>query len=366
MALTERKARPEKVLKLVTDIDDASITSRKRLKGVFLEKDKEQMKSYIQDLEKTIILNKGIISDLLSNETPNTVHKNTIRKLNRENSELQGKVKELIRERDSAQARLLVSEQLVAELRSREGDLELHFAEKSREMLEQLSIKEYVVQSFEKRLRKAVILLQKYKEHDVNIRFLLRELAEDGSEKKSMKNVVEENEILLKIMKEIYAKIEHFEQELHCLANDKSSEFLLSDSPQVRLSEKSVSARRELYKVETYAKAINDLLVKLKKDKLAIERNFMKTRDESRNVSSLNTRLSKKLERANEELKLSKRKDRVAHVVRKEGKRCRKGSVAEERTGLNDEQNFGDMSSIIEDCKENEFFSFYQDINEES
>eukprot|EP00826_Nyctotherus_ovalis_P023373 TRINITY_DN1795_c0_g9_i1.p1 TRINITY_DN1795_c0_g9~~TRINITY_DN1795_c0_g9_i1.p1 ORF type:complete len:367 (+),score=121.19 TRINITY_DN1795_c0_g9_i1:200-1300(+) len=366
MALTERKARPEKVLKLVTDIDDASITSRKRLKGVFLEKDKQQMKSYIQDLEKTILLNKGIISDLLSNEASNAVYKNTIKKLNRENSELQGKVKELIRERDSVQARLLVCEQMAEELKGREADLEQHYADKSREMLEQLSIKEYVVQSFERRLRKAVILLQKYKEHDVNIRFLLRELAEDGSKKKSMKNVVEENEILLKIMKEIYAKIEHFEQELHCLAHGKSSEFLLSDSPQVRLNEKSVSAKRELNKVETYAKAINDLLVKLKKDKLAIEHNFMKTREENRNVSSLNTRLSKKLDRASEELRLAKRKDRVAHVVKKETKRCRRSSVTEERTELNDEQNFGDMSSIIEDCRENEFFSFFQDINEES
>jgi len=365
MALTERSAKPDKLLQLVTDIDDVSITSRKRLKGIFLEKDKQQMKSYIKDLEKTILLNKEIISDLLSSEASNAVFKNTIKKLNKENSDLQIKVKELIKERDTVQAKLLMCEQMVEEFKSKESDLEKHYAEKSREMLEQLSMKEYVVQSYERRLRKSISLLQKYKEQDVNIRFLLRELAEDGTEKKSMKNMVEENETLLKIMKELYAKIEHFEQELHCMAYEKSSEFFLSDNLQVKLKEKAMTSRRELNKVETYAKGINELIVKLKREKLVIENKIIKMKEANSNMNSLNMRLSQNLLAKKEELKSYKRKNKVPHTLNKPTAKIRKNSQTQKKTGLNDERNFGDVSSIIEDHKEHEFFSFYQDINDD-
>eukprot|EP00826_Nyctotherus_ovalis_P059504 TRINITY_DN8282_c0_g1_i1.p1 TRINITY_DN8282_c0_g1~~TRINITY_DN8282_c0_g1_i1.p1 ORF type:complete len:365 (+),score=89.14 TRINITY_DN8282_c0_g1_i1:183-1277(+) len=363
MAMTERSVKPGKVLKLVTEVDDASVNSRKRLKGTFLEKDKQQMRDYIKDLEKTLALNKEIISELLSAESSSATHKNTITKLNKENCELQKKVKDLIKERDNVQSRLLVCEQMIEEFKCHENGLEQQYEEKAREMLEQLSMKEYVVQSYEKRLRMALNLLMKYKEIDANVNFFLKEMSINGNEKLTMKNVVEENESLIKIMKELHMKLDNFERELFSLATQKTKELPFSDGPNSKLQMKF--GRQELNKVCTYAKGITELVTKLRKDKLILEHNFMKMKITNDNMNTLNKRLSKSLFAATDELRQLKAKTKLPHTIKPAIKKARRNSQTQEKTGLKEEVSFSDISSIVADHKENEFFSYCQDINYE-
>ena len=249
MLATERNLHRQKILQSVTEVDDASINTRRQLKGRFLEKDKLQMSSYIKDLEKTILLNKSIISDLLTSEKSAALYKKTIEKLNRENIGLQNKVKELVRERDNAQSRLLVCEQMIEELKSRENDIEQHCTEKSKEMIEQLDVKEYVLQSYERRFRKAMKLLQKYKERDINIRFFLNEVTDENDNKKSMTSVIEENEVLVKKVKKICSEISKYRKEINEWIQEKTDGLIiqLQEIAEEQITQEEIPVSAALY-----------------------------------------------------------------------------------------------------------------------
>ena len=105
MALTERLPEPFSVSPFVTDVNNGSAATRRKLKAIFLEKDRFQINHYIKDLEKTIILNKEIISDLIGSKGGNINYKQILGKINQENMNLQLKVKELINERNSLQSK---------------------------------------------------------------------------------------------------------------------------------------------------------------------------------------------------------------------------------------------------------------------
>lgn len=369
MLATERNLHSQKILQSVTEVDDASINTRRQLKGRFLEKDKLQMSSYIKDLEKTILLNKSIISDLLTSEKSAALYKKTIEKLNRENIGLQNKVKELVRERDNAQSRLLVCEQMIEELKSRENDIEQHCTEKSKEMIEQLDVKEYVLQSYERRFRKAMKLLQKYKERDINIRFFLNEVTDENDNKKSMTSVIEENEVLVKKVKKICSEISKYRKEINALIQENT------DGLNIQLQEIAeeqntsegipVSARQIINNAELNIKELDSLIVRLNTDKQHIIKTITKLRNENSSWKKLNAKLSQEFYDISDELRNLKGKYNFNHVSKKPYKRARKSSQDEKRATLEKEEDFGNVSSIVEDYKENEFFSFYQDINEE-
>lgn len=184
------------MLQTMTETDECAVNSRKRLKGVFLDKDKMQMSSYIKDLEKTLAINKEIIADLLD-KSPSSLSKTT-QKLNAENAGLHLLLKKTVRERDDCQARLLISEQIAEEFHGKEADLERQCADKVQECVDQLNMKEYVLQTYEKRYNRAIVLLRKYAEKDAEIRLLMREWnRENEPERRCITNLVEENEALV-------------------------------------------------------------------------------------------------------------------------------------------------------------------------
>eukprot|EP00831_Metopus_contortus_P047988 TRINITY_DN38937_c0_g1_i1.p1 TRINITY_DN38937_c0_g1~~TRINITY_DN38937_c0_g1_i1.p1 ORF type:complete len:109 (-),score=28.62 TRINITY_DN38937_c0_g1_i1:96-422(-) len=96
---------------LLTDNSEAVRTNR--LKGSFLEKEKDQMLEYIKDLEETITINKQIISELLL-QGGGVQDKKIIGKLNGENASLQMQLKRVIKERAELQAKLLIAEQILS------------------------------------------------------------------------------------------------------------------------------------------------------------------------------------------------------------------------------------------------------------
>jgi len=363
MSIKNRKFESQKVLR--HDMDNGSAVPRRQLKGKFIERDKEQIHRYIEDLESTILLNKGIISDLVSAEKSRATYKNIIEKLNTENGILQMKVKELIRERDIAQARVLVCEQMIAEFNGREKALEQHFDELSQEMRDQLNVKEYILQLYERRFRKTIKLLERYEAKDPQARVLLKDLVRENDEKRAVTNVLDENEELINKSKELYELIARFDQELYAMAyGNPKKENILKGSIQRRISSSEtlpMSARQEIDNMEFYSKAVNNLIQSLHTSKGCIEQTIIKLKEENKLINVLNARLSKDFFETNQELKLLKEKK-----YRQKRGLCRNKrtdlQLHKEELCINSVENFGDVSSIISDYKNNEFFSFYGDI----
>ena len=85
---------------------------RRLMKRNFMRKEDLQLKNYIKDLEHNLSLNKGIIADLVKNNIKDEHYKKIIEKLNIENENLHLQLKTIIKERDDAQANLLISNQI--------------------------------------------------------------------------------------------------------------------------------------------------------------------------------------------------------------------------------------------------------------
>lgn len=203
-----------KVLINVTEVNKDSVTSRQKLKGHFLVQNKLQMGNYIKDLEDTIAINKQIISSLVAASKEEEPLKKATEALNMENLKLQEKLTMLTKERDDLQAKLLIAEQIVEDYRGAEMNVEGRMREKIQEMLDQLSRKEYVVQSYEKRFHRLIPVLRKYLAIDPEIQRLVQAFNIQVSGSQTITNVVEANEILATEVHTARVKVAELETKL--------------------------------------------------------------------------------------------------------------------------------------------------------
>ncbi len=207
-----------KTLSAVSEMNCDSVLARRKIKGVFLERDKMQMSSYIRDLEKTVSINKGIIAELLSTSKQEGLSKKVITNLNQENARLQSQLKSAIKQRDSFQARLLITEQIIEDYKGKEGNCEYRAHEKAQELLDQLNRKEYVVQSYERRFHRIIPALRKYADSDEEVKKLLKEFNIDVREERKITNLVEQNAVLATEIKTARMKMVELENKVTELA----------------------------------------------------------------------------------------------------------------------------------------------------
>ncbi len=207
--------------KFVTEMDDDSFCRVRKLKAKFVDTDKAQMAGYIKDLEKTLQINKEIMTDLFAPSTDSKTdagQKQLLEKLNRENIHLSGQVQKAIKERDDAQAKLLISEQLSENSKDKEQEIATDCAERERELLVQLDRKEYAVQCSQLRCDRATALLQRYASTHDEVKQYLDSLKADavGTTQK-ISNVIEETEELSKELTAAKRRIEDLEMVDHDL-----------------------------------------------------------------------------------------------------------------------------------------------------
>ncbi len=234
-----------KTLSAVCEINCDSITARRKIKGAFLERDKFQMSSYIKDLEKTLAINKEIISELLTGAKQEGQSRKIIMSLNQENARLQTQLKTVVKQRDSYQARLLITEQIIEEYKGKEGSCENQAHEKAQELLDQLNRKEYVVQSYERKFHRLFPILKKYSEKDDELRKLLKELNLNVHEERRITNLVEENAVLVtevKTARQKMAELEFKVTELSKVNDTPAPSDLRSQEPERRLVQKAVGS----------------------------------------------------------------------------------------------------------------------------
>lgn len=185
-----------KTVTILTDMHCSPNATKKVIKGIFLERDKIQMSSYVKDLEKTIEINKQIIAQLVAGEKEEATKKEIIEKLNAENAKLSQQLKIANKERDEAQSKILICEQLIEEYKTKDGEAEKQFNLRAGDLVEQLNRKEYFLQTSEKKLHKTLALLSKYIDKDPEVKALVRDLQVNPKEMKKITNVVQENEVL--------------------------------------------------------------------------------------------------------------------------------------------------------------------------
>lgn len=180
---------------------EANDIKNKKLKVRFIDNDKTQMANYIKDLEKTIQINKQIMAEYFSSDPKIEMNnKKTMEKLNIENANLQTQLKKIVKERDEAQGKLLISEQIIENNKAKEFEME----KKLKDTTKKLDFTEYSLLKTQYFLNKAEILLRK--PNIKEIACFLKELT--GSDKILKKsNLIEEKEQLAKQLRDANKKI---------------------------------------------------------------------------------------------------------------------------------------------------------------
>ncbi len=191
-------------------------TERSKLKATFIQRDKSQLEGRIKDLEKTIRINKEIIAELLNGVQGSPQAKGVLEKMNHENRLLQTQLKTASKERDDYRGKLLISEQIISNYKTKEQEQAGEFQEKIRDLLDQLDQKEYVLQYIQLRYNRMEAMLRKYSAKEDEIFILMRDLASECIDEPNSRitNVIEENKSLLLELKEAKTKIKGLESKL--------------------------------------------------------------------------------------------------------------------------------------------------------
>jgi len=124
---------------------------KRSLKIGFLEKENKDLQQTVEDLQTTLAINKNIIKSLLQNggntkSTSESSSEYTIGQLTAENEALEATVKRVTEERDQAQARLFIMQQIIDNTKDKEEDVAELFRDEIEELKENLERKEYLLQ----------------------------------------------------------------------------------------------------------------------------------------------------------------------------------------------------------------------------
>ena len=111
--------KTNKTLSSISDISNDHVSLRQKIKGVFIDRDKTQVNTYIKDLESSIAINKEIINSLIIKGSENEKNKETMLLLNKENGKLNLRIKEIVIDRNKCQSKLLIAEQMLADLKGK-------------------------------------------------------------------------------------------------------------------------------------------------------------------------------------------------------------------------------------------------------
>lgn len=354
MIVTDRNLTGGPILGFLTELNSYSVNNRRRLKGSFMENDNTQLENYINDLEATIVLNKGVINDLAEAKKGNGLNTKILEKINKENKILHGKVKALIKERRDMQAKILMSEQIIEEFKNKENDAMQQSVEKQNELLDQLNRKEYVIQLYEYKLHQAISLLKKHHSNDLEVNLLYKGLTKENREEKCLSNIVEENEILMKNLKTIHEMIIQLEQKFNNIIVMHECASTLDD---FEIPELDNNFLKKKFNLKHEIKAIYAVISKLFLDEKMISNIINSVKIEKDDLSGFNSKQKQEVNSVRVQLKRDSSKINTNHLIKKKESFQIKNSVKSDIS-----KSFGDISSIIEGCKEIECSGFGNDL----
>jgi len=212
----ESKRTDENIFFVQThEIQETIASSQRHLKGSFISVQKQQTNSYIKDLEASVAINKGIIADLISQNSSKLDSAKLISKLNEESKRISEQLKECQKERNELQMKLLISEQLLEEQKKREKIALKEYEEKKADWLDQLDRKEYILQIYGKMIARAVSTLKPIASRNVLVLKAIENLEENVDDSGRIANIVLEKEALEKKLKEEQQKTINMQKQVN-------------------------------------------------------------------------------------------------------------------------------------------------------
>eukprot|EP01022_Parablepharisma_sp_SALTPOND_P033334 TRINITY_DN88508_c0_g1_i1.p6 TRINITY_DN88508_c0_g1~~TRINITY_DN88508_c0_g1_i1.p6 ORF type:complete len:309 (+),score=48.82 TRINITY_DN88508_c0_g1_i1:4894-5820(+) len=193
------------IFPISTEPTATTLKERSKMKVMFVKKEELLMERRIKNLEKTVQINKEIIAELLR-DAQGHQYISALEKLNNENKLLQLQLRTLTKERNEYHARLLISEQIIANYKQKEQDQFVEFQEKVKDLLDQLDQKEYILQYMQHRYNRVEEVLKEHSKKQNEMGYLFRELLGSGyveDKKGKITNVIEENKALLTDLKKM-------------------------------------------------------------------------------------------------------------------------------------------------------------------
>jgi hypothetical protein len=269
-----------------------------------MKRDKNQITNQIKDLEKTIAINKEIIGNLVENSNLEEVNKRVLTALNEENTKLREELGVMREERNDFQSKLLIAEQIIEENKGKINTFEEQMKEHTDELLDQLNRKEYVLQSYERKLHTVLETIKRYGA-DTTLRKIIIKMNIDLDNDKRITNIVEENALLILEVETARTKVTELENRIVELTKSKDfnnstkesslntkENFNTSLSDSVQLSRLRVRVKELTEKNEVTKKALEEL--QTKNESLSLELNKARREIRTLKVEAFKTMLDDK------------------------------------------------------------------------
>jgi len=239
-----------------TNFNKSYGSEKKQLKALFLENEKNQIQNYIKDLEDTVRINKEIITELLkSNKTNNN---DINEKLNSENVKLLKQLAETTKKQTEVQSQLLITDQIMKELKLKEEEVRLEFAETKQEFLSQLSKKEYILQFYEQKNQTLEGLLKKYAKKEPELSVAMKELNTEVNPR-YIENVVIENNDLNKKLIESNIRIKELEAKINTITTENQKQAKLIEELNKTATKQPIKiSSLDLSKISRYSSMKNN------------------------------------------------------------------------------------------------------------
>ncbi len=195
------------------ELKEAFVTTRRQVKLEFIEGQRIQLADYVKDLEATLQINKSVVADLLKQKGEAGMMA-AMRRLNSENGFLISQVGNLVKQRNEAQARLLIAEQLVEEYKKKELVSSREHEENVADWVDQLDRKEYVLQVYQNAIGKAVEKLRLHYGRYPEVESIFGDLDVEAAEGGRIANVIREKDELARNLELEAKKTEELRREV--------------------------------------------------------------------------------------------------------------------------------------------------------
>lgn len=250
---------------LMTEVSEDNIGKRKQLKVMFLDKEKAQLQGYVIDLKKNLEINKQMLADALASSSCS--FKDSLATLNKENMRLHEQLGDIIKERNVCQTKLLIYEQMIEDFKAKEVENLREREEKEKDLIEQLSKKEYLLEFYEKRNRRVEILLLK---HSIKHKDIAQEL--ECIQKETIVSVLKSCNLMEKDNKDLSLALQKaciLEKKLDKAEkkNENLNDFINHQKEEIRKLQVKVESNSRIYGLEAEKERLEQEIIKITAEK---------------------------------------------------------------------------------------------------
>jgi len=199
-----------------TEFNDNQSSNGQNIRASFIDREHAQFQRTINDLKASLNIHKEIIKGLVDPTSVDSVSKILLHNALEENEQLNEVIQRVIMERDTAQAELLISQQLIEDYKGKEVEQDRAADEITIDLKDQLERKEYAIQCNEKRISVYENMLKTAAVRDEVLKQKL-DRVDLMFEDRRISNVVEENTLLRKEVANLKKELEMLLEEAETL-----------------------------------------------------------------------------------------------------------------------------------------------------